>query len=149
ENGMLIRIWGTTRDVTDLQQAEEALRASEQRFRLLFERNLSGVVRTTMDGCILECNQAFAQIQGYASSEGLKSANVRDFYFERSDGTALVDLMKRQPTLMGEEFHTVRKDGTAAWMLVSASLVEDENAGSTILASAFDITHWKGLSEQL
>jgi PAS domain S-box-containing protein len=149
EDGLLKRIWGMMRDVTDLQQAEEALRASEERYRLLFERSLAGVVRATLDGCILECNEAFARIQGYASRKEVISTNVKDFYFEKSDGTALTDLLNQYPMVIGEEFHTRRKDGTPAWMLVSASLIEDAKEGPTLLATAFDITHWKELGEQL
>jgi two-component system, cell cycle sensor histidine kinase and response regulator CckA len=149
EDGMLKRVWGMTRDVSDLHQAEEALRASEERYRLLFERSLAGVIRTAVDGRVLECNEAFAQIQGYASRQEVISANVRDFYFEKSDGTALIELLKQYPMVIGEEFHARRKDGSAAWMLVSASLIEDEKDEPTILATAFDITHWKELGEQL
>jgi two-component system, cell cycle sensor histidine kinase and response regulator CckA len=149
ENGMLTRVWGMTRDVTDLHDAEEALRASEQRYRLLFERSVAGVLETTLDGRLLECNDAFARIQGYTSRDEILSANVGDFYLERADGTALVDLLKQQPIVMGQEFQTRRKDGTPIWMLVSASLVENDQGGATILATAFDITQWKELGEQL
>jgi two-component system cell cycle sensor histidine kinase/response regulator CckA len=149
ENGMLVRVWGMTRDVTGIRFAEEALRASEERYRLLFERSLAGVVKTTLDGQIRECNEAFARIQGYASREEVLSANVRDFYLEKSDGTALIDLLKDQPIVIGQEFQIRRKDGAVAWMLVSASLIEDEKEGPTILATVFDITQWKELGEQL
>ena len=149
ENGKLIRMWGLTRDVTDLYLAEEAVRASEERYRLLFERSLAGVVRTTLDGRVLECNEAFAKIQGYTSREEVISSNVRDFYLETSDGTTLFDLLKQYPIVIGEEFHTRRRDGSPAWMLVSASLIENQREGPSILATAFDITHWKELGEQL
>lgn len=149
ENNLLTRVWGMTRDVTDIRRAEEALRTSEERYRLLFERSLAGVVRTTLDGKVLECNEAFARIQGYESREEILSANVRDFYLEKSDGTALTDLLEQHPMVIGEEFHARRKDGTPAWMMVSASLIDDEREGTTILATAFDITQWKELGEQL
>jgi len=45
--------------------AQEALHRSEERYRLLFERNRAGVYRSTREGQMLECNEAFAQIMGY------------------------------------------------------------------------------------
>src|SRR5713226_4326701 len=46
-------------------KVEQALRASERRYRLLFEQNLAGILRTTLDGRVLECNLAFARILDY------------------------------------------------------------------------------------
>src|SRR6202035_4957216 len=42
-------------DISERQQAEAAQRASEARYRKLFERNLAGVYRATVEGAILEC----------------------------------------------------------------------------------------------
>ncbi len=53
-------------DVTDRRRSEAALRLSEKRYRAL-DRSLAGVYRTTLDGRILECNEAFARIFGFAS----------------------------------------------------------------------------------
>ena len=55
------------RDITDRKRMEGELRDSEQRYRLLFERNLAGVYRSTAGGRMLECNRAFAKMMGYAS----------------------------------------------------------------------------------
>ena len=40
--------------------AQDAFQRSEERYRSLFERSLAGVYRTTVDGRILDCNDAFA-----------------------------------------------------------------------------------------
>ncbi len=55
------------RDITGRKRMEAGLRESEERYRLLFERNLAGVYRSTADGRLLECNRAFARMMGYAS----------------------------------------------------------------------------------
>ncbi len=45
----------------NLKQSEKALRQSEQRYRLLFDRNLAGLFHSTLDGRILDCNESFAR----------------------------------------------------------------------------------------
>jgi len=44
---------------------------SEERRRLLFEHHLLGVYRSTLDGRILDCNESFARIFGFASRAGI------------------------------------------------------------------------------
>jgi PAS domain S-box-containing protein len=52
------RIVSIARDVTEHRQAEAALRASEARFRALFEHSLDAVFLTVPDGAILAANPA-------------------------------------------------------------------------------------------
>ena len=78
-------------DITDPKQAEETLRASEKRYRLLFERNMAGVLRTGVDGTVLEVNDAFARILGFGSREDLRASRVMDFYYRPADCEAMLE----------------------------------------------------------
>src|SRR5215470_15722442 len=61
QHGNPVGVLGLARDVTRRKLAEDALRASEARYRQLFERNLAGVFRATVGGRLLDCNEAFAR----------------------------------------------------------------------------------------
>ena len=57
ENGMLLRVWGTNRDITDLKTIERELDASEQRLTDLVETLNLLVVMLNEDGTIAYCNK--------------------------------------------------------------------------------------------
>ena len=65
-----------------LSSAALELASSESRYRLLFERSLAGVYRTTIDGRILDVNEACFRIFGYASREEHLAHNAADVWFE-------------------------------------------------------------------
>jgi hypothetical protein len=54
-------------DVTGHLPVDDALQASEERYRLLFKRNLAGMQRTGMDGRVREVRDAVTRILGFAS----------------------------------------------------------------------------------
>ena len=60
------------------------LESSENRYRLLFERSLAGVYRSTIDGRILDVNEACFRIFGYASREEHLAHNASEVWFEPS-----------------------------------------------------------------
>jgi two-component system sensor histidine kinase/response regulator len=137
------------KDITDRKQAEEALRASEQRYRLLFERNLAGVFRTTVDGRILDCNEAFVRLFGYSSREEMLSCQARGLYHDPADREAFLASLKNQRELTNREYCLRRKDGTSVWVLENSTLLEGEDdAPAVIEGTSIDITERKRLEER-
>ena len=63
------QVYATFEDITPRKQAEEALRASETKFRWLFESNLIAIFFWNRDGKITEANQAYCDLVGYTPGE--------------------------------------------------------------------------------
>ena len=72
-------ISGVTQDISDRKKAEQALRESEENFRILFENSPIGTYTAKPDGTILEINDAFLKTLGSPSIEATKAINVLNF----------------------------------------------------------------------
>jgi len=137
-------------DISVLRRAEEALRTSEKRYRQLFERNLAGVFRCTLEGRILECNQAAACMLGYDSPEEIMALPNASHYCKDSDREAFVAKLKSEKSLTNYEARFRRKDGKTVWAIENASLVEDDaGIASIVEGTLVDITERKVAEERL
>jgi PAS domain S-box-containing protein len=56
-------------DITERKRAGEVLAASETKFRNLYEQMRDGFVVVTLEGRILECNEAYCALTGYTREE--------------------------------------------------------------------------------
>src|SRR5260370_24162474 len=116
---------GVASDVTARRQAQEDLKASEKRYRLLFERNLAGVIRSRLNGRILDCNESFAQMLGYGSRAEVRALNTKNLCFLPEDCELLIQEIRANLTLTNRELRFRRKDGSPVWVLVTMTLVGD------------------------
>jgi diguanylate cyclase (GGDEF)-like protein/PAS domain S-box-containing protein len=136
--------------VTDRQRGEQSIRESERRYRLLFERNLAGVFRTTMCGRILECNPAAAQLFGYDSPEELLGGSVTELYQTAMEREAFLTKMKAEKYISNHEMRLRRKDGNPVWAVLNATLVETDTGGGGILEGTLvDISERKRAEERV
>ncbi len=141
----------TYRDITERKHSERALRASEARYRLLFEENLAGIMHTTFDGGILECNEAFARMLGFSSSAEAYSLKSPQFYYHPSDRDEILARLREQKALTQQEICFRRKDGSPVWILANLNLVESTelDGGPTIVGTMVDISERKQSKEAL
>jgi len=119
-----------------------------QRYKLLFERSLAGVIRTSTDGAILDCNPACARMFGFASPAELMATSIADRYFDPEDYNAFLAKLKEEKSLTNHEHCLRRKDGNPVWLLGSANLVEDKDGVASVNEETLiDITERKKADE--
>jgi PAS domain S-box-containing protein len=149
--GMPAGVICTYRDITERKQSERAHRASEARYRILFEENLAGILCTSFDGRVLECNEAFARMLGYSSSTEASLLKSPQFYYRPSDREEILARLREQKALTQQEICFRRKDGSPVWILANLNLVESTDlAGApTIVGTTVDISERKQSKEAL
>ena len=135
-------------DVSEKLKFIEELQKSERRYRSLFERNLAGVVQEKMDGTIIHCNDAYAKIFGYATSDEIIGLNTLNFYHSPLERTALLELLKNVGFLKNVELYQKRKDGTPIWILQNIHITTLNNE-KILEATVVDITAQKNIENQL
>jgi PAS domain S-box-containing protein len=140
---------GTMRNITERKEAEHALQKSERSYRLLFERNLYGVFRSTVEGEIIDCNDAFVQMHGYESKEELKSVGAWNLYFRAEDRMSYLDPVRMNTPILNLEVLHRRKDGSPIWAVSNVTLVKGEDGEAILEGVLLDISERKKVEREL
>ena len=130
-------------DVTDAQRAEEALRASEVKFRSIFYDSGVGMALVDRTGNIFDANPAQEKLMGYSRSE-LRKMHIEDCMSieEITRTQELSKEMAEKRSRSGElTLKLLPKDKRPCWAHMNVSLVRDPD-GEVIFAAYFfhDIT---------
>jgi nitrogen fixation negative regulator NifL len=139
-------------DVTEQKRATDALRASEERFRLTFDESGTGMTLQTTVGRYVRVNRAFGELLGYTADE-LLALNFRDVTHSE-DREAGVEGDRQM--LAGEfSYHQTEKrylhrDGRVIWVLAGISLLRDRDGQPLhFLVQVQDITTRKRMETEL
>ena len=149
---------GYTIDITERKQAEDAVRESEAKYRLLADHTADGVWLLDLDLKLIYCSPSSAKQSGftvqeimgmsleqYFSPESLKA--VTEAYLEQMP-RAEADPDYNVPITLDLEFK--KKDGTAFWAECRFGIIRDEHGKPvSILAVARDITERRQVQEEL
>src|SRR5690348_5367287 len=106
--------------------AEEALRASEAKYRGLFETITEGVYQSGRDGRLRSVNPAFVTILGYGSAEELYALpSVVELYWDPADRADFARRVEAEGEIRNAEFLMRRRDGQQVVTLENARAVHD------------------------
>jgi len=142
----------SSRDITEHKRAEEALEASEQRYRTLIETSPECIFLSDMNGIIVMANQQAVRLHGYNTKDEMVGKSVLDFVTPEEHELAVEKLRELAVTgsFRSKEFTIVREDGTTFSGEVSASCIFDQNGKPVgIIGVEKDISERKRAEEVL
>lgn len=125
-NGRLVGAIESIRDITQRKLAEEALRKSEQRFRMLVETMNEGLGVQDEHGVIVYANDQLCEMLGYTKEEIL---GRREFDFLEHMNGAVVEkegMGRRLTEKTSCETEMLAKDGQRIPVIISVSPISDE-----------------------
>jgi diguanylate cyclase (GGDEF)-like protein/PAS domain S-box-containing protein len=139
------------RYATERTHTLKALKASEQRYRELFQNVSAGVFQTTCDGKFMAVNPALVNMLGYDSDDELMAVDiVNDVYVDSGQRADWVRCMAERGEVRNAELVLKRKDGSRLVVLENSRAVYDADGRVLFYEGTLtDITAAHALSQQL
>jgi PAS domain S-box-containing protein len=152
ESGELVSILSLALDVTERSRAEQALKASEARYRSLVETSPDAIGVSNLNGNLLFCNRQVALLHGYESEAEILGLSVFQLIApeERSRMEDSLLTIQKMGSIRNVEYTMLKKDGSRFPAELSASLIRDaQDNPQAIISLVRDITERKAAEDAL
>jgi PAS domain S-box-containing protein len=148
--GHIIHWFGTCTEVEDQKRAEEALRASEARFRALIEKSFDAILLLAADGAVAYASPSTARVLGFAPEELLgRDAFELVHPEDRGPTVALFAQLRTTPGGSVTSTHRARRrDGTWRWLDVRGTNLLADPGVRAVVINYQDITERVRLEQQ-
>jgi len=151
KDGRLYRVAGIAEDITERKQMEAALKSSERNYREIFNKTNDAMFIHSLDGRILDVNQALLDMTGYTKDEAL-NMRIEDFfqgespYSQKETIKFVTKALEEGPQRF--EWLGNRKNGESFWAEVNLkhAVIGDQDR---IIAAIRDVTERKKIEEAL
>jgi len=139
--GKGIYIVSSSVDITERKLIEQRLKESEEKYRLLFNNFPIGIGLSTIEGQVIDYNEAMGELTGYTKEE-LNKLGIPAIYTDQNEPSKAVNLLREFGKLRDYEIKFKRKDNTEFYGSLSLDLIEIK--GVEIIQSTLkDITEKK------
>ncbi len=116
------------REIAERRQAEEAIRASEAKYRRLFEGSRDAIYISTPSGRLLDINPAGIELFGYESKEEMLSLDIpQDLYVSVQERAEFRAAMAQDGFVRDMDVSVTRRDGRILTVQISATAERDDS----------------------
>ena len=137
-------------DTMELENAQEALRWSEERFRSVFETATDAMAISDAEGVVLEANPAYFELYGYTSEEVIGHSFA--ILFPEESREAVIRMYKavfNQTQASPYESTIQRKDGVMRVVQARTAFLSQAGQPTAMLSVIRDVTEQKQSEEAL
>ncbi len=135
------------KDISDVREADRALKNSEEKYRNLYNTALVSMITIEeKGGMILACNDLGHALFGYQDRSEFIGENFYATFYSDRDLAGFIEEMKTVGKIERREIILVKKNGDRMWVAVTAKYNEDEGIIDLVL---LDVTNIKDTEDQL
>ncbi len=150
--GKPLRMVGIHADINDRKRADEALKASEEEFRSMFELAAVGNAQADPEtGRFTRVNRKLCDMTGYSEDELLNRTyrDITDPEDRERDTAQIQKVVEGEADMWAIEKRYVRKDGKTIWVSVNGSVIRIDARPHRTIANIVDITERKSYEAEV
>ena len=144
-------IWSEIQDISDIRKRDIEIQRNEEKFRGLFELSSYGIMLTDLDGIIIDCNTAFANLlcshREQLLAKGLYEFMEPNEYHEKKQ--FVYQCYKENRILDTFEINIYTKEGKLIIAEINGFFSTNEEGKTVIWATIYDITEDRRKQEAL
>ncbi len=118
---------GIIQDITERKLAEQELMKSRERYQDIFTKSKDAIYICTLEGKLLDFNQATEELFGYSKEELIDHPNIHDIYEPFSSKNSFLSAIKAKEAVKDFEIEIVRKDESTRYCMITANFLETDD----------------------
>ena len=148
-DGRIVRMECTLEDIGERKRVEKAFRASEERFRTIFDKSSVGMAITDLRGCLQRVNGALCRFVARSEAE-LLGTDALSLVHPDDRPKSPAPCAATPDGATGREMRFLRPDGEIAWGYITYSWLSDgAGAPHSSFAVIHDVSETKRLEQGL
>lgn len=127
------------KEIADLKDENSYLKNNEEQYSHLFDNTPAAITLATIKGKLLTANRTMTKMTGYTLEE-LKKSNMQDLYENPGDRKTIIEMLKKEGSLINTPMRLKRKDGSVYNGLLTLSRIHQSGKEDLLQCICLDIS---------